>query len=261
MLYGSFLDIIWKGDESLYKHRTDQPKRQQPDWWNDVCMDMLLARNSAWRERRRNPTPDTAAAFRRARNKFHRVVQLAKHNYWSSWLGYIDKCHSVCLRSAATAVRRRFRRNKARIAPRLCPNPSASKMNKMLVLLRGVVILSTPFLKGLTHSIRGTSHVSSAASGAFVSNIPCISTAGNLSLCLNLSEHCTTVPQAKHRVSITFLMKHSALICSGGGMPSFNFLTCAEVSAASHPCGSTELLFRCLKLLPPLIVMVIVPSL
>ena len=125
MLYSSFLDIIWKGDESLYKHRTDQPTRQQPDWWNDVCMDMLLARNSAWRERRRNPTPDTAAAFRRARNKFHRVVQLAKHNYWSSWLDYIDKCHSVCPRSAARAVRRRFRRNKARIAPRLCPNPTA----------------------------------------------------------------------------------------------------------------------------------------
>ncbi|OLP77380.1 hypothetical protein AK812_SmicGene42563, partial [Symbiodinium microadriaticum] len=61
MLYSSFLVIIWKGDESLYKHRADQPKRQQPDWWNDVCMDMLLARNSAWRERRRNPTPDTAA--------------------------------------------------------------------------------------------------------------------------------------------------------------------------------------------------------
>ena len=76
------------------------------------------------------------------------------------------------------------------------------KMNKMFVLLRGVVILSAPVLKGLAHSIRGTSHVSSAASGAFVSNIPCISTAGNLSLCLNSSKHCTTVPQAKHRVPI-----------------------------------------------------------
>ena len=52
------------------------------------------------------------------------------------------------------------------------------KMNKMLVLLHGVVILSAPVLKGLAR----ISHVSSAASGAFVSNIPCISTAGNLSL-------------------------------------------------------------------------------
>ena len=50
------------------------------------------------------------------------------------------------------------------------------------------------------------------------------------------------------------------VLCPGGGMPSFIF-TCAEVSAASHPCGSTDLSFRCLKLLPPLIVMVIVPSL
>ena len=62
------------------------------------------------------------------------------------------------------------------------------KMNKMLVLLRGVIILPASVLKGLTHSIRCTSHVSSAASGAFVSNIPCISTAGNLSLCLKLSK-------------------------------------------------------------------------
>ena len=64
--------------------RTDQPKRQQPDWWNDVCMDMLFARNSAWRERRRNPTPDAAAAFRRARNKFHRVVQVKSSQVKSS---------------------------------------------------------------------------------------------------------------------------------------------------------------------------------
>ena len=49
-------------------------RRQQPDWWNDVCMDMLLARNFAWRERRRNPTPDTAAAFRRAKNKFAQLL-------------------------------------------------------------------------------------------------------------------------------------------------------------------------------------------
>ena len=103
------------------------------------------------------------------------------------------------------------------------------KMNKMLVLLHGVVILSAPVLKGLAR----ISHVSSAASGAFVSNIPCISTAGNLSLCLNLSKHGATVPQTKHPVSITFLMKHSALICPGGGMPSFTFLTCQK--SLLHP--------------------------
>ena len=124
----SSLGIIWTGDESLYKHRTDQSKRQQPDWWNDVwtCFALAIPRGVNLGAIR-HWTP--LQLFVEPETNFIVLFNLpstatAKHSYWSCWLGYIDKCLSVCPRRASRAVRRRFRRNKARIAPRLCPNPT-----------------------------------------------------------------------------------------------------------------------------------------
>ena len=88
-------------------------------------MNALLARNAAWRERRRHPSPATDTTFRVARNRFHRVVRNAKRWFWSSWLNDPEILASTCPREAARVVRRRFRRNTARVAPSLCPQPSA----------------------------------------------------------------------------------------------------------------------------------------
>ena len=124
-LYEKLLHIIWGSDPRLYRPCCGSNPKRQPEWWNNACMNALLARNAAWRERRRHPSPATDTTFRVARNRFHRVVRNAKRWFWSSWLNDLENLASTCPREAARVVRRRFRRNTARVAPNLCPQPSA----------------------------------------------------------------------------------------------------------------------------------------
>ena len=125
-LYDQFLQILWHADSSLYCESGYDPRKTQPSWWNDMCMDALLARNAAWRERRRNPNAQTEFVFSSARNKFHRVVRTAKQSFWSSWLQNLEALAARCPCAAAHTVRRRFRRNSTRVAHDLCPNHAAS---------------------------------------------------------------------------------------------------------------------------------------
>lgn len=50
----------------------------QPAWWTKECFNSMVARNAAWRERRRNPCESTHIAFASKRNHFHRVCLHAK---------------------------------------------------------------------------------------------------------------------------------------------------------------------------------------
>ena len=119
-LYDELLGILWHADPSLYR-RPRLRKQRQPSWWNDTCFAALLARNAAWRQRNRTETPDASDAFRAARNQFHRVERHAKSVYWASWLRRLENWQLVCPRTAARMVRRRFRGNVCRVAPRLTP--------------------------------------------------------------------------------------------------------------------------------------------
>ena len=124
--YANLLQIIWGGHPSLHRPIcVDRPKRQ-PAWWGDACMSALLTRNAAWRERRCNPTPATDAIFKAARNKFHRIVCKSKRSFWAKWTENVENLASTCPREAARMVRRSFRRNSARVASSLCPDPHAT---------------------------------------------------------------------------------------------------------------------------------------
>jgi len=90
-------------------------------------MDALLARNAAWRARRREFTQATDAAFKSARNHFHRTVCCAKRSFWSNWLADVQDLTSSRPRDAARAVRRRFHGSSARVARNLCPDPLATQ--------------------------------------------------------------------------------------------------------------------------------------
>ena len=118
-LYDDFLEIVWNADPKLYRC-SREGTRKQPTWWNDACFDAMLARNAACR--RRNCSAESLYAFRAARNRFHRIVRAAKIQYWSSWLHRVEHTQSTCPRAAARMVRRRFRCNACRVAPRLSPD-------------------------------------------------------------------------------------------------------------------------------------------
>ena len=74
ILYAELCTIIW----SFAGPARMQGVPKQPSWWNDACYDALVARNAAWRRRRRHPCPETEQEFRTARNSFHRVVRREK---------------------------------------------------------------------------------------------------------------------------------------------------------------------------------------
>ena len=118
-LYDEFLEILWNADPKLYRC-SRAGTRKQPTSWSDACFDAMLARNAAWR--RRNCSAESLYAFHAARNRFHRIVHAVKIQYWSSWLHRVEHTQSACPRAAARMVRRRFRNNACRIAPRLSPD-------------------------------------------------------------------------------------------------------------------------------------------
>ena len=104
-LYSNLCDIIWGGCSHEISRRRGRP---QPSWWNDACFDALIRRNAAWRERRRNWTSATDAAFRSARAAFHHAVRSARQDFWESWLADVEILALHNPREGARRCRQQF---------------------------------------------------------------------------------------------------------------------------------------------------------
>jgi hypothetical protein len=119
-LYARLLATLWDADPSLYRWPRGNSQRQ-PSWWTNECYQALVARNAAWRERRRSPSGATESAFRTARNRFHHIARTAKNMFWSRWLDELSCLQGPAPREAARRVRQRFRRQACSVAPSLTP--------------------------------------------------------------------------------------------------------------------------------------------
>ena len=121
MLYTQLADLLWSADVCHYSRRVPN-RRRQPAWWTDACFEAMLARNAAWRLRRRTPSQLTSEAFRVARNRFHSITQRAKRAYWTTWIADLTAMQQSDPRQAARRVRQRFGGCTRRIHPALTPS-------------------------------------------------------------------------------------------------------------------------------------------
>ena len=86
LLYAEFVAIVWQAAEPHASSRSGGSRRPQPDWWDDACYELLVARNAAWRQWRREQTSSARETFRQKRLEFHHLVRRKKSSFWSSWL-------------------------------------------------------------------------------------------------------------------------------------------------------------------------------
>ena len=104
-LYVDLERIIWSGCE--FRRRSCH-RRAQPTWWDDSCYNAMVRRNAAWRDRRRDSSDETQAAYCDARRQFHRAVQRARSTFWEQWLGEVELMSASRPRAAARQCRRQF---------------------------------------------------------------------------------------------------------------------------------------------------------
>ena len=90
-LYNELLSVL-----AWYSPRQrSSSRRPQPLWWTQKCFSACVAKNGAWRDFQRNPSPYLHALFRAARLASHRTVRSAQRSFWSQWqLRVISLSHS-----------------------------------------------------------------------------------------------------------------------------------------------------------------------
>ena len=105
LLYAEFVAIVWQAAEPHASSRSGGNRRPQPDWWDDACYELLVARNAAWRQWRREQTSSARETFRQKRLEFHHLVRRKKSSFWSSWLSRQESLSRSNPRLAARNVR------------------------------------------------------------------------------------------------------------------------------------------------------------